>query len=360
MVVIGGGIAGLAAAWGLVRTGSFQVRLFEREDQLFAHSSGRNAAIYRSVEKQLPVARLGVRAAELLDEVVGSRAGWLAADGLLLTAREPKSLEGLALIAGQVGIDFDWLTRDELTRAAPITRDGHANAALFVPSGGVLDPHAIMTALRSAVRSRGTVIELEKPVRRILVRAGRAVGVELEPGVTVEADRVVIAGGAWAKGLGESCGAPLPLGPVRRHLVMLDPEQRLEAHAPTVWDAELEAYFRPESGAVLASPGDATPWHPELPAPDPNVLETLWDKLRAMAPPLARARVRRSWACLRTFAPDKVSVVGPDPRVADLYWLAGLGGHGLTAGVAAGEVLAATLSGADHPLSAVLSPARFC
>ena len=294
VVVLGGGIAGLAAAWGLVRAGLSSVHLFEREDQLFAHSSGRNAAIYRSVEKQLAVARLGVRSATLLDEIVGARAGWLRADGVVLTARERTSLAGLAGIAEQAGIAFDWLDRDRLTRIAPITRDGHAGAALWVASGGVLDAHAIATSLRNAVKSAGGVIELDRTARRVIELGGRARGVELENGEVHDADAVVIAGGAWASELGATCGAPLPLTPVRRHLVLLDPDVALAPHSPTVWDADLEAYFRPESGSVLASPGDATPWHPEVPAADPAVLETLWDKLRSMAPSLAGARVRRS------------------------------------------------------------------
>jgi glycine/D-amino acid oxidase-like deaminating enzyme len=140
--------------------------------------------------------------------------------------------------------------------------------------------------------------------------------------------------------------------------VLLEPDLMPEAGTPTVWDAELGAYFRPESGALLASPGDAVPWHPEEPAADPAALELLWEKLGKMAPSLAGSRVRRFWACLRTFAPDKASVVGADPRVGGLFWLAGLGGHGITAGVAAGQVLAACVTSGDDPLAAELSPAR--
>jgi len=40
-------------------------------------------------------------------------------------------------------------------------------------------------------------------------------------------------------------------------------------------------------------------------------------------------RVSRSWAGLRTFAPDAAPVVGFDSGVAGFFWLAGQGGYGI-------------------------------
>jgi glycine/D-amino acid oxidase-like deaminating enzyme len=358
VVVVGGGIAGLTAAWGLARAGVRDLVLLEREDQLFAHSSGRNAAIYRPVETQPPVTRLALRTAELYDEILGDRREWLKEDGVLLTASTESALARLAKNAEDAGIAIRWMDHDELVATVPAVDGGHARAALAVDSGGVLDLHAIATTLGRVIRDAGGRIEVSRPAARLIVRGGDAIGVELGDGQTLSADVVVVAGGAWASELGESAGAPLPLTPVRRHLVMLEPEAPLPPDTPTVWDGELEAYFRPESGAVLASPGDATPWRPEVPAADPAALELLAQKLGKMAPALAGSRVRRSWACLRTFAADKVSVVGADPRVRGLFWLAGLGGHGITAGAAAGEVLAASVLDREHVERDVLSPAR--
>ncbi len=357
IVVVGGGIAGLAAAWGLVRARAGAVTLLEREAQLFAHSSGKNAAIYRSVESPRAVAELGVRSSALLDELLGSREAWLLPTGLLLSSRTRAALEPLAAISTEVGIAHEWIDQRELVSRVPSVTGGHATVALWVPGGGVLDNHAISTALAREIRVRGGCIELGHDAARVLVQAGRVTGVE-SCGEVHRAEVVVIAGGAWASQVGATCDAPLPLTPVRRHLVILEPDAPLPAHQPTVWDAELGAYFRPESGAVLASPGDAVPWHPEDPAADPAAVELLAERLGQMAPRLAGSRLRRYWACLRTFAPDKASVVGADPRVRGLFWLAGLGGHGLTAGAAAGELLSKCVLGQPDPLLDALAPRR--
>lgn len=63
-------------------------------------------------------------------------------------------------------------------------------------------------------------------------------------------------------------------------------------------------------------------------------------------------------ACLRTFAPDRTLVVGLDPDVSGLFWLAGLGGSGMTVGVAAGELIPDVIAGREHPLATTFAPGR--
>ncbi|HEU5074324.1 MAG TPA: FAD-dependent oxidoreductase, partial [Polyangiaceae bacterium] len=50
IVIVGGGIAGLAAAWQLAQKNLGRVSLLEREPFLCTHASGRNAAIFRPLE----------------------------------------------------------------------------------------------------------------------------------------------------------------------------------------------------------------------------------------------------------------------------------------------------------------------
>lgn len=355
VVIVGGGMAGLAAAWALGRAGVRDIVLVEREERLFSHSSGRNAAIYRVLETAPPLVELSLRSAVLLDELCGGRSEWLNEVGLLLTAARPLPLEPLAAAAAAAHVACSVESEPDLARRAPSLRSGQARAALFVPDAGVLDLHAIQTAL---TRGLSASVRLSTPVARICVSGERVRGVALEDGSVRDADAVVIASGAWAAGVALGAGAPLPLEPRRRHLVLLEPGAPFAPRSPIVWDVELETYYRPESGALLASPGDAEPWPPELPHPDAAVLELLWHKLGRLAPALARSRVRRSWACLRTFAPDGVPVIGADPRLAGLHWLAGLGGSGMGAGVAAGELCASAVCGTEHPLAGAVSPAR--
>jgi D-arginine dehydrogenase len=218
-----------------------------------------------------------------------------------------------------------------------------------VAGGGVLDIHAMTTRLASAARSAGVELRTGAGVRELVASGGVLRGVRLQDGTQLSAGHVVLAAGAWSSALAAGVGAPLPLQPERRHLVQLGlPDAAvLDARAPVVWrvDAGDELYFRPESGGLLASPCDATPDAPPVRGVEPAALELLAHKLAHVAPSLAQARVRSAWTCLRTFAPDRELVVGPDARLPGLCWLGGLGGRGMAVAIGAGELLARMLDG---------------
>ena len=79
------------------------------------------------------------------------------------------------------------------------------------------------------------------------------------------------------------------------------------------------------------------------PENDESVLEGLSASLRELAPGLAGLPIARLWCGLRTFAPDRRFVLGHDPLNPRLFWVAGLGGHGMTSGLAVGQAAAQAL-----------------
>lgn len=356
IAIVGGGIAGLAAAYHLAREGATSVTLFEREPLVASHSSARNAAIYVGVSGGA-WGDLSRRSRELLDDLLG-RARWLRADGFMYVAPDEAMLGEEAARARASGAPHHLLGRPELEARVPVLGGGFAGAGLLLPEAGVLDIHLITSHLAERARAAGVRIVLGQEVARVRASGGCARGLELAGGEVAGADAVVLAPGAWAPSLGASCGAALPLQPLRRHLAQLDLAGPVDEHGPTVWALGVEVYFRPESGGVLASACDEVPWPPSLPPTDAGALETLADRLGKLAPGLELAAVRRAWACLRTFAPDRLPVIGADPRVEGLYWLAGLGGSGMSVGVGAGELLASVVAGRDHPLSGAVGPGR--
>lgn len=59
--------------------------------------------------------------------------------------------------------------------------------------------------------------------------------------------------------------------------------------------------------------------------------------------------VRRAWAGLRTFAPDRLPVVGEDPAVPGFFWLAGQGGSGIMTAPSMARLLAGLVTGTGIP-----------
>ncbi len=356
VVVIGGGIAGLAAAWQLGVHGVRSIVL-EAEPLLATHASARNAAIYLPLEHSVPAIWLAARSRAMLDERLGPL--WLSRDGVALVARDGGALAELQHAAVAHGVAHERWTASVLAQRVPLLASGDAKHALFLPDGGVMDTAAMLRALEQWARSATAQIRTSTRVASLVVRDGSVRGVRLDDGSEIASAHVVFAAGAWAGELARQAGASLELTPLRRHLVVLGGANVPAARSPVVWRVDdAPVYFRPESGRLLASPCDETAWPAEEPPVDARAVEQLAPKLVALAPPLAGAAVVRSWACLRTMTVDREPVIGSDPRVRGLWWIAGLGGRGMTGGVAAGELLAHAVIGREHPLSVALAPHR--
>jgi D-arginine dehydrogenase len=356
-VVIGGGIAGLASAWHLALYGVPDMLLLEAEPLLGMHATARNAAIFLPLEDSLNAVWLATRSRDLLDARLGT--SWLSAQGIALVSGYPEPLDELRYAARKHGVFHERWNALQIESRLPLLTAGDVHHGLFLPLGGTMDANGVMRALERWTRARGVSIRTSTKVAAIETRAGAVCGVRLESDELIAAERVVLAAGAWTAVLAAQAGAPLELTPLRRHLVLLGGPRMPSWKSPVVWRMdESPVYFRPESGLTLASPCDETPWQPGIPPTDPAQLEQLAQKLQDLAPGLADAEVRRTWACLRTMTEDRELAVGADPRLKGLYWIAGLGGRGMTCGVAAGELLARVVLGLSHPLSRNLAPNR--
>ena len=137
------------------------------------------------------------------------------------------------------------------------------------------------------------------------------------------------------------------------------PLPRARADWPFVWDVAHDVYFRPESGGLLLSPCDESELPPGIPDVDPAAIDLLHRKLSHHLPALADVPLARTWAGLRTFAPDKRFVIGPDPLLPGFFWAAGLGGHGVTTSHAAGALAAELVERPESDAGNPFSPARF-
>ena len=74
-------------------------------------------------------------------------------------------------------------------------------------------------------------------------------------------------------------------------------------------------------------------------------------------------RIEHRWAGLRTFAPDRLPVVGFAPDTEGFFWLAGQGGAGLQTAPAIAGIVESLIANSPWPIANVsaaeLSPARF-
>jgi D-arginine dehydrogenase len=337
VVIAGAGFAGVATAYHLVRRGVSGIVVVEREAGPGLHASGRNAGLLRQSSRDdalVPLLRRGARAAR---RVLRRVPGALQPSGSLILGDAIHRMRG----GPRAGI------RDA-ARFVP----GLTGAALHDPEDALIDPAALLGRFLEAARARGVRFLFEEEVVGV---SGASVETTRR---TLEARRLVVAGGAWSAEIAALAGSrAVRLEARRRHLFRGSVEGSETATWPFVWHETEGVYFRPESGGVLLSPCDAEPHPARSPEVDPGCRDLVARKLAAVFPDVGDWRVGPGWACLRTFAADERFVIGPDPQVDRLFWVAGLGGHGVTAAWAVGRLAAEVLLGRADP--GPFDPRRF-
>jgi glycine/D-amino acid oxidase-like deaminating enzyme len=366
IVVVGGGIAGAAAAYELARRGAGRIVLLEQESLAGTHASGRNAALLlQNVDDESNV-RLGMAGQAFYaapPDDLGLAEPLYHAVGSLLLASGPtgrKRAERGTVRVRALGLDVTLLSPAEAAARVPILDPTRFTAAAWCPTDGVIDIHGALQALLAAARRLGATILEATRATRLETERDRVVAVHAGA-ERIATGLVVLAAGAWAGPLGASVGAPLPLRPTRRHLIVTTPWPAVDRHWPFVWDVDTPFYFRPESGGLLLCPCDIEEAAGGDESVRPARVAEAAAKAARLIPGAAHLDVAHAWAGIRTLTPDDRFVIGADPRVPGLFWLAGLGGHGMTAGPAAGRLAADLVTTGTTPLCdpVAVAPGRF-
>jgi glycine/D-amino acid oxidase-like deaminating enzyme len=346
ILIIGGGIAGLATACHLVLAGQGGVALVEREQLPGFYASGHNAGIARQLTGRPEHTALTVQGRGLL-----AQEGLMTPSGGCLLAAEPGGTGTLETEAREFGLAARTGTGSPVAGL-------RATEWLRVEGDGVIDIHAELGRCAGIAEDGGASLRF----------GCRVLGIEPDgAGFRVDTDQgrvrtriLVNAAGAWAGEVGRMAGGlDLLLRPLRRHLAWTGAPW--PGDWPWAWWTDRPFYLRPESGGALLCPCDEgevpLPERGLQPASDGKVLAGLDRSARDLAPDLGGVAQARLWCGLRTFAPDRRFVLGPDPVNPGLHWVAGLGGHGMTAGLAVGRLAAGSILGRISP--GALDPGRF-
>lgn len=368
-LICGSGIAGASLAYELASRG--RVIVVEQEDRHGYHTTGRSAAIYIESYGAAPLRRLTAASRGFFELPPEGFADYplLKPRGCLNIGSDAQrpALEALAAEIAATGTAFEMLDGAAARALVPILKPEAVTQAIYEPNAADIDTNGLHQGFLKLAKDRGAEFRLNAGVEA-LERTADGWTVRLADGDVIEAQVVVNAAGAWADRLAVLAGArPLGLTPMRRTIILLDPPPGAEIDAwPAVVDADEAYYFKPESGMILASPADETPSEPLDAAADEMDIAICVDRLQTVAE-LPVRRVARSWAGLRTFAPDRVPVFGYDPVVEGFFWFAGQGGYGMQTAPAAARLGAALAIGHDIPIDLAergltaqeLSPARF-
>lgn len=336
---------GCAAAYFLLRLGQGRLRVMVCEaDPTYAASSTVRAAggIRQTfcLPENILMSRFGVQfmrdaGAELaidgaVPDVSFHRVPYLY---LATGSAEVDRLRACLRVRESLGIPALWLDRDALGARFPWLNPDDVDAGLLGGEDeGVVDPEALLRALRSKAIAMGAVF-VGARVTGLETDVG-ITAVRLESGERIACRHVVNAAGAGAAEVAALAGCEVPIVGREATTFVFRAPVALPDDAPIVVDRVQGLHFKAEGEVFLAS----------LPAAggDENLFESeIWPALALRVPAFEAIRFAGAWTGTIDASPfDGNPFIGPHPSLANFLCLAGFNGHGLQHAPAAGRAIA--------------------
>ena len=256
VVVCGGGIVGLAAAYELAVRGA-DVTVCEKSS-LGGGSTARAAGGIRSQFSTEVNVRLSLASRPVWDTFAGEFGVdiGLRKNGYLFLARDAATAERFrenVSIQQRLGAATELLTPAEVADRFPGVDPEPFLAATYNPDDGVADPNLAVQGYADAVRNAGANTKTGTAVTDVYRDGERVISVDIRAnGETVreEVDYVVNAAGAWAARVGALAGVDLPIVPRRRQIAVVEPSTPVPGSMPLTIDLDTGSYFRPERDDV--------------------------------------------------------------------------------------------------------------
>lgn len=347
-LVVGAGVAGSAVALELAARGA-SVTVLDRPSppgRATGAAAGMLSPQYEGRAND-PLFRLGVESrrvypafAERIAELSGVEPAYRAGGMLVASWTEGETREARRSLQRQreAGLRGRVLSPGEARDVHP-GASPHAHSHLWLPDEARVDAQRLAEALPGALRSAGVDLREGRRVRAVEAPdregGGGPAAVRLEGGERLEGGAVVVAAGAWTSGIRGLPGAP-EVRPVKGQMVRLSPPSPPD---PVILADHAGHYVVPrQDGTVVA--GSTMEEAGFDAGTDRAVVSGLVEGARRLAPSLARAELRESWAGLRPVTRDGRPVLGPAPRGPRIFYATGYGRHGILVAPVAGRAVA--------------------
>lgn len=401
VVIIGGGIAGVAAAYYLAKK-RYRVAVVEK-GRVGAEQSGRNWGWVRQQnrdERELPLAKWALGAWANLSADIDADLGFRR-EGLVYVTDNAEELAGWEKwvnMARGYDVHSRMLTRSEAAKLMPAGSDRWIGG-VHSPSDGHAEPALASSALAQAARAGGATIHQLCAARGVEMQGGAIGAVVTEKG-RIRTSRVLCAAGAWSSlfcrwhgidfpqsGVHATAFATKP-GPAvingglstpgftfRRRMdggftVSIRNRGRIEItpqglryarrFLPIFRDRWSSSISFGIGRSFVSGPEALARWSFDSvspfekmrvlnPAADETTIRAALDALAHNFPMLKGIGVAQQWGAWIDSTPDAVAAIGEAPNVPGFFVSAGFSGHGFGVGPAAGR-LAADLIAGDRPI----------
>lgn len=350
VVVIGGGMMGMATAYYLKKLGLKDVVLLEKNTAA-SGATGRCAASFRAQwggALNITLGKACIDRFEHLEEHLGVDLDIERyQNGYLLVAYTEKQFEQFKKnveLQNSMGVASSLLNHKEALEICPGLAAEDAVGFSYYKRDGHADPMITNFAYLEASKRVGVRVEKFTEVTGFKVGAGEVKGVVTNKG-SIDTDVIVNAAGPWAGRVGALAGLNIPVKGERHEIFATEPVEF--GVCPTmVMSFEPDYYmFQRPHGSILAGCGpalyraEAAPFDDYEMLSSWNFLEHMTGHVNKVLPRTRGIRVVRQWAGMYDITPDLQPVIGEADEMKG-FWVNVSGARGFMFGPVAGEMVA--------------------
>jgi sarcosine oxidase subunit beta len=334
VLIVGGGIMGLALAYHLALRGTREVVVLER-GYLASGASGRNGGGIRMQWSTATNIRLMQESMELCKKFAGELGVniWLRQGGYLFLAtsdKERQRMERNVALQNENGVETRLLTPREARDVVPELEVGEVVSACYNSRDGILFPWPFLWGYANQAAARGVEIHTFTGVEGIepvsdgfLVRT-----IKGTTRATIKARRVINAAGAWSPEIARMVGVELPNHPHRHEILSTEPLKPFLTPMVSVLRSGL--YFSQSMRGEIVTGitvHDKDTGQVEM-GSRLVFLSTLAREIVRFMPRFAGVKVLRQWAGPYDVSPDGNPIVGEPAGLPGFYLSCGFVGHG--------------------------------
>jgi len=347
VVVIGGGIHGLATAFFLAKAHNCNnVAVIERRHVGYGGSS-RNTAIVRAnqrTQQNVKFYNEGLALwPTLIDELdfnmMHHNCGML---DLIHSEYELAACRMHASIAAFCGVDSEILDFQQCRELIPDLNPSREiehpiQGGMYHPPGGILRHDGVTLGLAKGAAAHGVHIHQQTEVTGIQVESGKVVGVATNRG-NIKTPKVLIAAGGYSNLLAHGLGIRLPIHTLTIQAAVTQPLKPFLNHI--VASAEYWVYANQTLKGEVACGAHLEAWPNYTNNTTPQYLEHLARGLVEIMPSFRGIKFMRHWAGLADMTYDSAPIMEGNHPLDGLFLDVGWGYFGFKAGPIAGKYMA--------------------
>jgi glycine/D-amino acid oxidase-like deaminating enzyme/glycine cleavage system aminomethyltransferase T len=364
IVIIGGGIVGVAVAYHLVKLGKRDIVVLE-QGKLTCGTTWHAAGLVGQMRPNRSMTRMsqyGIELYSTLEQETGLATGWKQC-GSVNVAKTPERwivFRRQAAMARSFGIDVHLLTPREALEKWPLLRTEDLQGALWFPADGKANPADLAQSLARGARNMGVTIREGVRVTGIETKNGFVSAVQTDQG-PIACEVVANCAGQWARQLGAKSGVNIPLHSAEHFYIVTEAIKGVHPMLPVMRDPDGFIYFKEEVGGLVMGGFEpvAKPWGMDG-IPDKFEFELLpedWDQFQPLmeaamhrVPALETAGVKMLLNGPESFTPDGNFILGEAPEMRNYFVAAGFNSAGIANAGGAGKLLAEWIAGGEAPM----------